>query len=63
MRGKLAIAPQKKYATQHKEANKGRSNTTVEPNNSYMKAIQIFWFKHKVNKREIEPEADLANVA
>jgi len=28
-----------------------------------MKAIQIFWLKHQVNKREIEPEADLANVA
>ena len=24
--------------------------------------MQVFWSKHKVNKREIEPEADLANV-
>ena len=63
MRGKLRITPQKKYAiwrNRQKEETKLKKKQTIV---KWMLDMQVFWSKHQVNKREIEPEVDLANVA
>lgn len=38
------------------------SKSEVEVNNSWKESKTVLQFKHKKSKKEIEPEADLANV-